>query len=164
MHAVFGFIEDDRLLAVDHLIGHFLAAMRGQAMHEDGARLGAAHEGGIDLIGRQTLLPHGGVNVLGLVFEERSTGAKFVYYTDCKRVPREAVALARGAGAIVLDGLRPESHPTHMNIEEAVVVAREIGAPITHLTHLTHAVDHASCEAKLPPKIRLAYDGLRLNL
>ena len=39
---------------------------------------------------RSTLLPHGGVNVLGLVFEERSSGKKFVYYTDCKRVPREA--------------------------------------------------------------------------
>ena len=43
---------------------------------------------------RSTLLPHGGVNVLGLVFEERSSGAKFVYYTDCKRVPAEARALA----------------------------------------------------------------------
>jgi phosphoribosyl 1,2-cyclic phosphate phosphodiesterase len=58
-----------------------------------------------------TLLPHGGINTLGLVFTERSSGKKFVYYTDCKRVPREAVALARGADAVVLDGLKAADAP-----------------------------------------------------
>jgi len=113
---------------------------------------------------RSTLLPHGGVNVLGLVFEERGSGAKFVYYTDCKQVPAEARALAAGADAMVLDGLRPEPHPTHLSIAEAVEVARAIGTPITYLTHLTHAVDHGPFEATLPPGVRLAYDGLRLTL
>src|SRR4051812_18294824 len=60
-----------------------------------------------------TLLPHGSVNSLGLVFTERSSGKKFVYYTDCKRVPPEAMDLARGAHAVVLDGLRPLPHATH---------------------------------------------------
>ena len=113
---------------------------------------------------RSTLLPHGGVNVLGLVFEERSSGGKFVYYTDCKRVPAEARELAKGAHAIVLDGLRPEPHPTHLNIAEATKVARALGAPVAYLTHLTHAIDHGPFEATLPPGIRLAYDGLRLTL
>jgi phosphoribosyl 1,2-cyclic phosphate phosphodiesterase len=113
---------------------------------------------------RTTLLPHGPVDVLGLVFEERGSGAKFAYYTDCKRVPPEAVALAKGADAVVLDGLRPEEHPTHMSIPEAVEAARAIGAPIAYLTHLTHAVDHGPVEAGLPPCVRLAYDGLKLKL
>lgn len=111
-----------------------------------------------------TLLPHGGLNTLGLVFTERSSGKKFVYYTDCKRVPAAAVALARGADAIVLDGLRTQPHPTHMSIDEAVAVARDIAAPATWLTHLTHLNDHATLEATLPPGIRLAYDGLVLTL
>ncbi len=113
---------------------------------------------------QSTLLPHGGLNTLGLVFTERSTGKKFAYYTDCKRVPREAVALARGADGVVLDGLRPLPHPTHMSIDEAVAVAREIGAPATWLTHLTHLSEHAELEAALPAEIRPAYDGLRLTL
>ena len=113
---------------------------------------------------RSTPLPHGGVTVLGLVFEERSSGSKFVYYPDCKTVPAEALELAKGARAVVLDGLRPEEHPTHMNIAEAVEVAQRIGAPVTYLTHLTHAVDHGPFESTLPPGIRLAYDGLRLAL
>jgi phosphoribosyl 1,2-cyclic phosphate phosphodiesterase len=111
-----------------------------------------------------TPLPHGALDVLGLVFTERTSGAKFVYYTDCKGIPAEARALARGAHAVVLDGLRPEPHPTHMNIEQAVAVARDLAAPVTYLTHLTHAVDHGPCEAGLPPAVRLAYDGLRLTL
>ena len=51
-----------------------------------------------------------------------------------------------------------------MNIAEAVEVARLIGAPVTYLTHLTHAVDHGPFEATLPPTVRLAYDGLKLKL
>ena len=113
---------------------------------------------------QSTLLPHGGVNTLGLIFTERSSGKKFVYYTDCKRVPREAVELARGANAVVLDGLRREPHASHMTIDEAVAVAREIGAPQTYLTHLTHGNEHASLAASLPSGIAPAFDGLRITL
>jgi phosphoribosyl 1,2-cyclic phosphate phosphodiesterase len=113
---------------------------------------------------QSTLLPHGGVNTLGLIFTERSSGAKFVYYTDCKRVPREAIELTRGAAAVVLDGLRPTPHASHMSIAEAVAVAQEIGAPQTWLTHLTHLNDHAELEASLPKGIAPAYDGLRLRV
>ena len=113
---------------------------------------------------RSTLLPHGGVNTLGLVFTERSTAKKFVYYTDCKRVPREAVELAHGADVVVLDGLRPLPHASHMSIAEAVDVAREIGASLTYLTHLTHLSEHSALAAELPAGVAPAYDGLRLRL
>jgi phosphoribosyl 1,2-cyclic phosphate phosphodiesterase len=113
---------------------------------------------------QSTLLPHGGVNTLGLIFTERSSGRKIVYYTDCKRVPREAVEFARGADVVVLDGLRPTPHPSHMSIDEAVAVAREIGAQRTFLTHLTHLNDHAELAAALPKGIEPAFDGLRVKL
>lgn len=113
---------------------------------------------------QSTLLPHGGLNTLGLVFTERSSGKRCAYYTDCKRLPREAVALAAGADALVLDGLRPLPHPSHLSIGEAVTVAQEIGAKATWLTHLTHLSDHASLSAELPAGIQPAYDGLKLSL
>lgn len=113
---------------------------------------------------RSTLLPHGGVNTLGLVFTEQSSGKKFVYYTDCKRVPREAVEFARGADLVVLDGLRVNPHPSHMSIDEAVAVAREIDAPRTLLTHLTHLNDHAELAAALPAGVEVAHDALRVSL
>lgn len=111
-----------------------------------------------------TLLPHGGINTLGLVFTERSSGRKFVYYTDCARLPEEAQRLARGADVVVLDGLRPEPHPSHMSIDQAVAAAQGLGAPRSYLTHITHLTDHAEWCAKLPAGITFAYDGLRLVL
>jgi len=113
---------------------------------------------------QSTLLPHGGVNTLGLVFTERSSGRRLAYYTDCKRLTREAVDLARGADVLVLDGLRPLPHPSHLSIPEAAEAARGIGAGQTWLTHLTHLTDHGPDEAKLPPGVKFSHDGLRLRV
>jgi phosphoribosyl 1,2-cyclic phosphate phosphodiesterase len=113
---------------------------------------------------RSTLLPHGGAETIGLVFTERSTGAKFAYYTDCKLLTPEAVDLARGCDGVVIDGLRPLPHPSHMSIDEAVEAARGLGAKRAWLTHLTHLSDHAQTEATLPQGFALAYDGLRIRL
>ncbi len=111
-----------------------------------------------------TLLPHGTISTLGLVFEEKSSGKKFVYYNDCKCVPPEAMALARGADAVVLDGLKPEPHASHMSIPEACAVAAEIGCPNTYLTHTTHHTGYGEWSPALHAGVQLAYDGLRLKL
>jgi phosphoribosyl 1,2-cyclic phosphate phosphodiesterase len=108
-------------------------------------------------------LPHGPIEVLGLVFTEASSGKKLVYYTDCKQVDADARALAEGADVVVLDGLRPNPHPSHMTVEEATRTAVEIGAPLSYLTHMTYIVDHESTEADLPENVHLAFDGLRIN-
>lgn len=113
---------------------------------------------------RTTLLPHGPIDVLGLVFEEADSGKRFAYYTDCKSVPKAARKLAEGVDLLVLDGLRPQPHPSHMTIDEAVQTATEMAAPQTYLTHMTYLVDHAETEARLPRHVRLAYDGLRVKL
>jgi phosphoribosyl 1,2-cyclic phosphate phosphodiesterase len=113
---------------------------------------------------RSTLLPHGDTETIGLVFTEKSTGATFAYYTDCKVLTDEAIALARGADAAIIDGLRPLPHPSHMSIDEAVAAGKTLGAKRVWLTHLTHLTDHAVAEAALPEGFGLAYDGLRLRL
>ena len=84
---------------------------------------------------------------------ENSTGKRLVYYTDCKRVPREAVEFAKGADVVILDGLRPDPHPSHMSIGEAIAVSGEIGAPRNYLIHLTHLTDHGSMEATMPASV-----------
>ena len=84
-------------------------------------------------------------------------------FPEKKRV-RLATSCRNQDDAVVLDGLRPLPHPSHMSIEEAVVVSREIGAAQTWLTHLTHLNDHAELEASLPAGVRAAHDGLRLKL
>ncbi|WP_309386885.1 MBL fold metallo-hydrolase [Cerasicoccus frondis] len=111
-----------------------------------------------------TLLPHGGLQSLGLVFEEKSSGKKFAYYNDCREVPPAARELAAGADLVVLDGLRPKEHPTHMSTPQAMQVAVEMGAPQSYLTHFTFHIDHETWAAKMPERVDLAYDGLRVTL
>lgn len=110
------------------------------------------------------LLPHGDVEVLGLLFEEKSTGRKFAYYSDCKQVVPRAKQLARTADVVVLDALRYRQHRSHMTLEEAIEAAVDIAAPQTYFTHMTHEIDYVTTSKSLPENVALAWDGLRLRL
>lgn len=111
-----------------------------------------------------TLLPHGRVETLGLVFTERSTGARFAYYTDCKTVPPAARQLAQGADLLILDGLRPTPHVTHLSISEAQAEAAQIKARESYLTHIAHAVNHVYGDSLMPEINGFVYDGWRREL
>lgn len=89
----------------------------------------------------------------------------FAYITDTNGVPPASMRLLEGVEVLALDGLRPAPpHPTHFTIGEAVACAQQIGARTTYLIHLTHDIDHDPFEATLPDGVRLAYDGLELEL
>lgn len=111
-----------------------------------------------------TLLPHGRVEVMGLVFEEAVSGKKLAYYTDCKRLTPEAKELAKGADVVVLDALRPMSHPTHMTLHEAIEAAEELGARETYFTHMTYMIDHVRDSLRLPEGMAFAFDGLSVQV
>jgi phosphoribosyl 1,2-cyclic phosphate phosphodiesterase len=110
-----------------------------------------------------TPLPHGRFEVMGLLFKEAGTGKRLAYYTDCKRLTPEAVALAKGADVVVLDALRPMPHPTHMTLHEAIEAATLLGAERTYFTHMTYMIDHEREGASLPPSMAFAHDGLRVE-
>lgn len=101
---------------------------------------------------------HGGLGVIGI-----RVGA-FAYLTDVNAVPDASVAALRGVDTLVLDGLRPDPHPTHFSFAEATEVAQRVGARETWFVHMTHAVTHAEGDALLPPGVRLGYDGLVLDV
>lgn len=111
-----------------------------------------------------TMLPHGGFEVLGLVFEEKSSGKRFAYYTDCHAVSAEGKGLAESVDLLAVDGLRYHEHPSHMSVEQAVSVGQEVGAKNTYLTHMGHHVDYERGEAELPKGVGVAYDGMRVSL
>lgn len=113
---------------------------------------------------RSTLLPHGAVQTLGLVFEEKSTGRRVAYFSDCKRVTEEALELARDVDVAILDGLKYREHPTHMSVPEACAAAHALRAKRAYLTHMAYEVNHATALATLPAPVEPAFDGLRLRL
>ncbi len=88
----------------------------------------------------------------------------FAYVTDTNFVPQASCALLEGLDVLVLDALRREPHPTHFNFEQALAMVDRLKPKQTYFTHLTHTTLHATVEAELPPHVRLAYDGLTLEL
>lgn len=103
-------------------------------------------------------VPHGRIGVFGY-----RIGA-LAYVTDAKSLPDDAVAVLRGARVLVINALFRTEHPTHLSISEAVSAARQVGAPRTYLTHLTHDNRHADLEAELPAGIAPAFDGLTIRI
>lgn len=104
------------------------------------------------------LLYHGTTPVYGY----RMGG--FAYLTDVSTIPEASYEGLQGIDVLVLDALRPEPHPTHFSFEEAVAVARRIGAQQTYFVHMTHNVRHAEANARLPDDVELAYDGLTVDV
>ena len=108
-------------------------------------------------------VPHGRIAVNGYLFE-RGGRKLFAYLSDCKAVPPGVRDLIAGVEVLSLDALRHRPHPTHMSLAEALEVSAAVGAGQTWLTHLCHDLGHAETEKTLPAGVRIAYDGLRINL
>lgn len=106
---------------------------------------------------------HAAVETLGFLFE--APGARSIaYLPDVKRIPRETIKVMRGVDVLVVDALRPVAHITHFSLAEALEAIRQVGAGEGWLTHLGHENDHAALEAELPQGVRVAWDGLRIEL
>lgn len=101
---------------------------------------------------------HGELDVMGFRI------GMLAYITDVSEIPQEAFAAIKGAETLVVDALRPEPHPTHFNIFEAVEAAEKIGAQRTFFTHISHRLEQEETELELPRDIRLAYDGLKIEV
>jgi phosphoribosyl 1,2-cyclic phosphate phosphodiesterase len=88
----------------------------------------------------------------------------FTYITDANYIAPEELEKIRGTRILVLNALRQEPHVSHFNLEEAVALAREIGAEATYLIHASHQLGlHDELERNLPAGIFMTYDGLVLE-
>lgn len=86
------------------------------------------------------------------------------YVTDCSGISEESVALLQGLDVLVIDALRRAPHPAHFTLDEALDQIEKIEPKSAYLTHLSHEFDHASLEGELPTGVRVAFDGLVLDV
>jgi phosphoribosyl 1,2-cyclic phosphate phosphodiesterase len=88
----------------------------------------------------------------------------FAYCTDTNQIADATFARLAGVRTFVIDALRPDPHPTHFSLDQAIAAAQRVGAEQTWLTHSSHELDYEATNQRLPPGIAMAYDGLRTSL
>lgn len=89
----------------------------------------------------------------------------FTYITDAKTVSEQEKNKIRGSKVLVVNALQFDAHISHFTFDEALAFAEEMGAGTTYFTHISHRLGrHADISKRLPENVKLAYDGLKLEL
>lgn len=103
-------------------------------------------------------LLHGREEILGYRINN------IAYLTDVSHIPDSSLALLKGLDLLVLGCLHYRPHGAHIHFDQAVEYAAEIAAQETRLIHMTHEVEYSELSSRLPPDVRVAFDGLRLTV
>ena len=101
---------------------------------------------------------HGKLDVLGFKIKNMA------YITDCSFIPENTFKKLKNIDLLIIDALRFEEHPTHMNLKEAIEVVKKINPKKAYFTHISHEMEHKETNKKLPENMELAYDGLILKV
>lgn len=101
---------------------------------------------------------HGNLPILGFRFRD------VAYLTDVSAIPDTSYPLLERLDMLILDALRHKPHPTHMTVEQALATVERLKPRRAYFTHIAHELAHEATNATLPPHVRLAYDGLKLEL
>ncbi|GAK95198.1 metal-dependent hydrolases of the beta-lactamase superfamily I [Nonlabens ulvanivorans] len=112
---------------------------------------------GIEII--PVLADHGFIPVHGFRINN------FAYMTDVKTINDTEKLKLKDLDVLVLNMLREQEHHTHLNLEEALELVRELQPQRTYFTHISHHLGfHKEVQKNLPDGVFLAYDNLEINL
>ena len=89
----------------------------------------------------------------------------FTYLTDVKTMAPDEIEKIKGTKVLVINALRHEPHPSHLNLEEALAFIDKVKPHRAYLTHISHHLGfHQRVQETLPENVFLAYDGLTIEL
>ena len=89
----------------------------------------------------------------------------FTYITDANFISDKEIEKIKGSKVIVLNALRKKSHISHFSLHEAIELLQQIKPEQAFLTHISHQMGlHNKVEKELPHFVKLAYDGLILDV
>jgi phosphoribosyl 1,2-cyclic phosphate phosphodiesterase len=117
-------------------------------------------------VGKTTITPlpvsHGQDTIYGFLID--AAEKRLAYIPDCNAIPESTLNHLSNMDVMILDGLRPQKHPTHYSIDESVAMLQKIGARQSFITHLTHNSDHGELQAQLGNTVTVPWDGLEVQL
>ena len=98
---------------------------------------------------------HGNLPIIGYRIEN------FAYITDAKYIENTEIEKLKGVDTLVLNCLREQAHPTHLNLSQAPGIIAQVQPKRTFLTHISQTFGfHDHIQQNLPKNIFLAYDNL----
>jgi phosphoribosyl 1,2-cyclic phosphate phosphodiesterase len=115
----------------------------------------------IDLFGmefRPIPILHGSQTILGYRFGNAA------YLTDHSAIPEASLELLQGLDVLFLDALRYKPHPTHSTVDQSIHTVECLRPRRAFFTHICHDLAHEHAESLLPAGIRLAFDGLEIEV
>ena len=109
--------------------------------------------GNLDLLPIQ--VEHGDIHALGIRV------GSIAYVPDVKTVNiDESRNQLQGLEVLVLDALRRDLHPTHMNVEEALAFISAVKPQRAVLTNMHGDLDYEQLKAELPDSVEPGFDGM----
>lgn len=89
---------------------------------------------------------------------------KFAYVTDVSQIPQDSMDKLNGLDLLIIDALRNIPHEKHFSIEQAINIVSRLKPKQTLFTHIAHDIEHEETNSVLPQGIKLAYDGLTVEV
>ena len=105
---------------------------------------------------RTIRLKHGELPILGFRI------GNVAFCTDVSTIPADSREQLRNLDVLVLNTLRHKPHPTHLHLDAALNLIRQLQPRQAYLTHMSHELDYDELLKELPPNVAPAYDGLRI--
>lgn len=125
----------------------------------------------LNIIGNEEFILPGGLKIipiLGYHYKLPVFGYRigdFAYFTDVKTIPEAEMKKLMGLDTLILDCLRKEPHISHLHLSLALEIIEKLQPKQTLLTHISHRFGtHFEIEKELPKNVRVAYDGLNLDI
>ena len=98
---------------------------------------------------------HGNLPIIGYRIEN------FAYITDAKYIEDKEIEKLKGVDTLVLNCLREQAHPTHLNLSEALEIIEQVKPKRTFFTHVSQTFCfHEEIQQNLHKNVFLAYDNL----
>jgi phosphoribosyl 1,2-cyclic phosphate phosphodiesterase len=107
---------------------------------------------------RTIRLKHGELPILGFRI------GNVAFCTDVSTIPAGSREQLRNLDVLVLNTLRHKPHPTHLHLDAALNLIRQLQPRQAYLTHMSHELDYDELLKELPANVAPAYDGLRIAI